>query len=103
VSIEAGTYPDTKEMASMREEDRTMREEDRTNTSNLENQGASMGRIDDGAAVISDKDSEPLIDDRGTHQSEAAQIVKRIRDEVFESSNEKLALALGRSSEEIAD
>jgi hypothetical protein len=54
-------------------------------------------------AAISDKDSEPEIDDRGTDQSEAVQIVKRVRDEVFEFSNERLALALGRSSEEIAD
>ena len=82
-----------------------MKEESRGNVSSLENQGrgASMGRIDDGIAGITDEGSEPEIDDRGTSQSEAARVVKRIRDEVFDASDEKLALALGRSSEEIAE
>jgi hypothetical protein len=80
-----------------------MNEENQSNTSDLENQGrgVSMDRIDDGA--ISDDHTAPQIDDRGTDQSEAARILKRIRDEVFDSSDEKLALALGRSSEEIAE
>ena len=43
----------------------------------------------------------PTIDDQGTDQSEAANILKRIRDAAFESSDEKLALALGRPTEEI--
>jgi hypothetical protein len=43
----------------------------------------------------------PTIDDQGTEQSEAANILKRIRDAAFESSDEKLALALGRPTEEI--
>jgi hypothetical protein len=82
-----------------------MKEENRSNISNLENQGlgASMGRLDDGDAAISEENPEPQIDDRGTHQSEAARVLKRIRDEVFDSSDERLALALGRSSEEIAE
>jgi hypothetical protein len=83
----------------------SMKEESRSNISNLKNEGrgASMARIDDGVAAISDEGSEPEIDDRGTSQSEAAGVVKRIRDEVFDGSDEKLALALGRSSEEIAE
>jgi hypothetical protein len=80
-----------------------MKEENRSKISNLENQGrASMGHIADGVAAISE-DSEPQIDDRGTNQSEAARVLKKIRDEVFDSSDERLALALGRSSEEIAE
>jgi hypothetical protein len=82
-----------------------MKEESRSNISNLKNEGrgASMAPIDDGIATISDEGSELEIDDRGTSQSEAARVVKRIRDEVFDASDEKLALALGRSSEEIAE
>ena len=42
-----------------------------------------------------------IIDDQGTDQIEAANILRNIRDTAFESSNEKLALALGRPVEEI--
>ena len=45
--------------------------------------------------------SEPEIDDRGTGQAEAAQILKSVRDGAFDASDEKLALALGRPTEEI--
>ena len=45
--------------------------------------------------------SEPVIDDRGTDQHEAAEILKSIRDAAFDSNNEKLALALGRPTEAI--
>jgi len=48
-----------------------------------------------------DKQSEPEIDDRGTGQEEAAQILKSVRDAAFDASDEKLALALGRPTEEI--
>ena len=41
------------------------------------------------------------IDDRGTDQSEAGRILKNIRDTAFDASDEKLALALGRPTEEI--
>jgi len=44
--------------------------------------------------------TEP-IDDQGTGQNEASEILKSIRDDAFESSNERLALALGRPAEEI--
>ena len=72
---------------------------------NVENRvpGASMAPIEDGRASVSDDDSEPTIDDQGTDQFEAAQILLRIREEAFDSSNEKLAIALGRSNDEIAD
>ena len=82
-----------------------MTEQNRSNRSNSDTQGhgASMGRIDDGVAAISDDSSDPQIDDRGTNQSEAASVLKRVRDEVFEGSDEKLALALGRTGDEIAE
>ena len=41
------------------------------------------------------------VDDRGTGQQEAAQILRNLRDRAFEASNEKLALALGRPTEEV--
>jgi hypothetical protein len=82
-----------------------MRQESESNRSNLETRGpgASMAPIDDGRASISAADSGPAIDDRGTEQSEAVQILLGLRDAAFNASDEKLALALGRSSEEIAE
>jgi hypothetical protein len=53
------------------------------------------------ATTEDDKQSEPEIDDRGTGQEEAAQILKSVRDAAFDASDEKLALALGRPTEEI--
>jgi hypothetical protein len=41
------------------------------------------------------------IDDLGTSQAEASHILKEIRDTAFDASNEKLALALGRPTDEI--
>jgi hypothetical protein len=41
------------------------------------------------------------VDDHGTGQSEASQILRNIRDNAFEADDEKLALALGRPKEEI--
>ena len=41
------------------------------------------------------------IDDQGTTQTEASHILKEIRDTAFDANNERLALALGRSAEEI--
>lgn len=64
---------------------------------------SSMGRIsNDGSAVVL-KEAEPEIDDRGTDQSEASNLLKNIRDAAFDSSDEKLALALGRPADEIED
>jgi hypothetical protein len=44
-----------------------------------------------------------IIDDQGTDQFEASHILKQIRDTAFEASDEKLALALGRPTEEIEE
>ncbi len=53
------------------------------------------------AARMKQTETEPVIDDLGTGQAEASQILRDIRDEAFDSSDEKLALALGRPTEEI--
>jgi hypothetical protein len=41
------------------------------------------------------------VDDQGTDQSEAINILKQIRDAAFDSDDQKLAIALGRPAEEI--
>jgi hypothetical protein len=46
-------------------------------------------------------DTSQAVDNRGTDQSEAVTILKNLRDRAFESSDEKLALSLGRPTEEI--
>ena len=51
--------------------------------------------------AIPETDSAPQIDDRGTDQAGASEILKHIRDGAFEASDEKLALALGRPTQEI--
>jgi hypothetical protein len=55
---------------------------------------ASMAKIDNTEARVE-------IDDQGTDQTKASHILKEIRDSAFEGSDEKLALALGRPTEEI--
>lgn len=42
------------------------------------------------------------VDDRGTDQTEARALLKRLRDNGFEGSDEKLAVALGRPIEQVA-
>ena len=44
---------------------------------------------------------EHIVDDRGTDQETAARILLRLRNRAFESSDEKLAVALGRPVEEV--
>jgi hypothetical protein len=78
-----------------------MNDENGSNMSSLENQ--ELGALDERVVASSYDYSEPQIDDRGTSQSEAARVLLRLRDDVFDSSNEKLALSLGRSSEEIVE
>jgi hypothetical protein len=56
-------------------------------------ESATAGRAGDG--------TQHLIDDHGTDQLEASLILKTIRDNAFDASDEKLALALGRPTEEI--
>ena len=72
---------------------------DKKSNNQGDGKGASMAPIEDG--VVANLDNEPKIDDRGTDQTEALQILTSIRDGAFDSSNEKLALALGRPTEEI--
>lgn len=45
--------------------------------------------------------TDNVVDDQGTTQEEAAQILRNLKERGFESSNEKLAIALGRTAEEI--
>lgn len=69
--------------------------------SQSDGKGASMAPIKEGGVASSD--NEPMLDDRGTDQAEALQILTSIRDGAFDSSNEKLALALGRPTEELEE
>ena len=41
------------------------------------------------------------VDDRGTNQTEGRALLKQLRDNGFEASDEKLAVALGRPIEEV--
>jgi hypothetical protein len=41
------------------------------------------------------------LDDRGTNQTEGRAMLKKLRDEGFDASDEKLAIALGRPVEEV--
>ncbi len=41
------------------------------------------------------------IDDRGTNQTEGRAMLKSLRDQGFDASDEKLAVALGRPIEEV--
>ncbi len=45
--------------------------------------------------------AEHEVDDQGTTESEGLDLLKRLRDEGFEGSDEKLAVALGRPVEEV--
>ena len=69
---------------------------------NQSDHAASMARIENGRPVIGEE-TDHVIDDHGTHQAEASEILRSIRDQAFESSDEKLALALGRPTEEISE
>lgn len=41
------------------------------------------------------------VDDRGTDQEEAQKMLANLRDKGFEGSDEKLAVALGRTAEQV--
>jgi len=41
------------------------------------------------------------VDDKGTDQEEAQHLIQALRDQGFESANEKLAKALGRTIEQV--
>ena len=63
---------------------------------------ASLTRIENGQASIGNE-GEHVIDDQGTDQAEASEILRHIRDNAFEANDEKLALALGRPTDEIKE
>ncbi|MGA9994329.1 MAG: hypothetical protein WBP93_02890 [Pyrinomonadaceae bacterium] len=46
-------------------------------------------------------EKDDLVDDRGTNQTEGRALLKKLRDQGFDSSDEKLAVALGRPIEEV--
>ena len=71
-----------------------------TNSSSSDGEAAAAGKKAS-LADLSENDSALQVDDRGTDQAGASEILKHIRDGAFESSDEKLALALGRPTEEI--
>jgi hypothetical protein len=70
---------------------------ERSNRSN----GSAMSQDSIGMSGNGNEKDNLIIDDQGTDQFEASHILKKIRDTAFESSDEKLALALGRPAEEI--
>lgn len=47
------------------------------------------------------EDKAGAVDERGTNQTEGRALLKRLRDRGFDSSDEKLAVALGRPIEEV--
>ncbi len=53
---------------------------------------------DNGAAV---DEGSNTVDDQGTTEAEGRALLKQLRDNGFEGSDEKLALALGRPVEEV--
>lgn len=68
------------------------------NSAEAVEQGASIGRRGDGETAEAHQ-----LDDHGTNQAQASQILIELRDAAFDESNEKLALALGRPTEEIEE
>ena len=59
-----------------------------------------MSPIEDGTPRVRREETDAL-DDHGTTQAEAADILQTLRDDAYDSSDEKLAVALGRSTEEV--
>lgn len=41
------------------------------------------------------------VDDKGTDQAQAKEIIRNLRDRAFDADDEKLAVALGRSAEQV--
>ncbi len=50
-----------------------------------------------------DENNSNQVDDQGTSEAEGRELLKKLRDEGFEGSDEKLGLALGRPVEEIEE
>jgi hypothetical protein len=83
---------------SAKRQDPTASRPEASKSNGATGRGASMARI----VKENADEAQPAIDDQGTDQFEASQILKHIRDNAFDASDEKLALALGRPTEEIA-
>jgi hypothetical protein len=66
-----------------------------------ESKASSMASASSAGSQSSESERTEPIDDQGTGQDEASAILKTIRDDAFAASNERLALALGRPTEEI--
>lgn len=62
--------------------------------------GGSMARTENRKATATEAEAHQL-DDHGTDQAQALHILQEIRDNAFDASDEKLAIALGRPTEEI--
>lgn len=83
------------------------RSEQGSNLSDLEadtnssNKAASMKLVGDVARSDSNQKEDFDLDDRGTGQQEALHLLGKIKAEIFESSDEQFALALGRPVDEI--
>ena len=60
---------------------------------------SSMSPVKGGSSEAAERNFEN--DNSGTDQNDAVQILTKIKDEAFDSSDEKLALALGRPTDEI--
>ncbi|MBC7932391.1 MAG: hypothetical protein H7Z38_17685 [Rubrivivax sp.] len=61
----------------------------------------AKNELENTAGATEDSD-ENALDDRGTDNAAGLALLKRLRDEGFDSDDEKLALALGRPAEEVA-
>jgi hypothetical protein len=59
-----------------------------------------MAPIENGTARVARDETGPL-DDQGTSQEEAAEVLQILRDELFDGSDEAFALALGRTPQEV--
>jgi hypothetical protein len=60
-------------------------------------------RSEDTALPAREKRKDHIVDDRGTGQGAALQMLRNLRDRGLEGSDEKLALALGRPITEVRD
>jgi hypothetical protein len=61
---------------------------------------SSMSPIENGTARAMGAETD-AVDDQGTSQEEAAELLQILRDEAFDSSDEALALALGRPPQQV--
>lgn len=52
--------------------------------------------------MLDQKVDDQEVDDKGTDQTEAQSMLTNLRDAGFDSDNEKLAVALGRTADQVA-